>query len=133
MTHKPTIAIDFDGVVHGYSKGWMEGRLYDPIVPGFFEWAEEAQKDFKLVIHSSRCGTEYGRDLIRSWIKAQLLGWQGTPIEFDVVEHKPPAWLTLDDRCIRFDGDWSAPELQPQALKNYKAWMNRSEGDNRGG
>lgn len=119
---KPTIAIDFDGVVHGYSKGWQEGRIYDPVTPGFFEWAAEVQKDFKLVIFSSRSSTEFGRDLIRSWLKIQLQGWHGPLIKIDVVEHKPPAWLAIDDRAICFKGSWHAEELSLPALKAFKPW-----------
>lgn len=119
---KPTIAIDFDGVIHKYSRGWQEGRIYDPVVPGFFEWAAEAQKDFKLVVHSSRSGTEFGADLIRTWLGAQLRGWQGPLIRVEVVGAKPPALVSIDDRCICFQGDWYAPELQPSALKTFKPW-----------
>lgn len=29
-----TISIDFDGVIHQYSKGWQNGEIYDPPIRG---------------------------------------------------------------------------------------------------
>lgn len=125
MAYKPTIAIDFDGVIHRYSQGWQQGQIYDPPVPGFFEWAQEAQKHFNLVIHSSRASALFGIDQIRSWLNRHLSEWQGEPLRLDIQPEKPPAWITIDDRCIRFDGNWSARELQPDALLAFKPWGGR--------
>lgn len=32
-----TLAVDFDQVVHEYSKGWHDGTIYDPPMPGAVE------------------------------------------------------------------------------------------------
>ena len=39
-----TIAIDFDGVIHKYSKGWHDGTIYDKANEGAFEFIRELMK-----------------------------------------------------------------------------------------
>ena len=51
---KPILCLDFDGVIHRYSKGWSAGELYDPPTDGFFDWLIEAQDKFDIVVYSSR-------------------------------------------------------------------------------
>jgi hypothetical protein len=127
---KPTICIDFDGVVHKYSKGWQNGVIYDDVVPGFFEWAEQAAKQFKLVIYSSRSIDEQGQNAMLVWMVEQRRLWRAAggkaetdaPLSFEFADKKPPAWVTIDDRAIRFTGDWSAPALAPDAIAAFKPW-----------
>jgi hypothetical protein len=122
---KPTLCIDFDGVVHSYERGWQNGEIYGHMVDYFLPWAEQAQKHFKLVIYSSRCSTEDGRLAIGQWLAEYLRQWHGEPIELHLAHEKPAAWLTIDDRAIRFDGNWMASELAPEALLAFRPWMQR--------
>lgn len=125
---KPTLCIDFDGVIHSYEHGWQDGSIYGHVVPGFFEWAERAQETFKLVIYSSRSKTEGGTVEMAHWLYIERANWiadsgrHHNEIEIEFAHEKPAAWMTIDDRCIRFDGDWSAPELQPDRLRAFKPW-----------
>ena len=125
MPFKPTLALDFDGVVHSYERGWQQGQIYGTLTPGFLEWAAVAQQHFKLVIHSSRAPDWVGADQIGQWLNRQLEHWRGPEIEIEVAIHKPPAFMTIDDRSIRFEGNWRAPELQPEAILAFKPWMQR--------
>jgi hypothetical protein len=125
MSGKPTICLDFDGVIHAYSKGWQDGSIYDGMVPGFFEWAAKAQKQFKLVIYSSRSSSVEGKLAMGKFLADQMRQWKGEEIELTMAAEKPPAWVTIDDRAIMFTGDWSAPELEPDTLKKFKPWMAR--------
>lgn len=125
MDKKLTICIDFDGVIHSCEHGWQDGEIYGNVVPGFFDWAYEAQKFFKLTIYSSRSATEKGRAKMYEWIGAQWRAWDSTKaITIDFAHEKPIAFLTIDDRCIKFNGDWSAFELDPRNLRHFKAWNN---------
>lgn len=127
---KPTLCIDFDGVIHSYEKGWQDGAIYGYVVPGFFEWVERVRDQFKLVIYSSRSKTDDGVIAMSTWLHACRNEWiksggQRDPIEpltFEFAYEKPAAWLTIDDRAICFRGDWSAAELGTYALQSFKPW-----------
>lgn len=124
--NKMTICIDFDGVIHSYERGWQGGDIYGTIVPGFWEWAVEAEKIFELAVYSSRSATLEGRTAMRSWLKQQWEAWPGKgEMPLIVVVDKPIAFLTIDDRCIRFEGNWSDPALDPKVLQIFKAWNNK--------
>ena len=119
---KPTICIDFDGVIHSYERGWQDGAIYGSVVRGFFEWAEKAQKLFKLVIYSSRSSTDEGRLAMGKWLADHMRQWSGDPLEFHMAAEKPPAWLTIDDRALQFNGDWAHPQFEPDAMRAFKPW-----------
>jgi hypothetical protein len=132
MNKKPILCCDFDGVIHRYSQGWQDGKIYDVAVPGFFEWLQKAQEYFKIVIYSSRSGTPEGILEMKNWLAKQNEEWLAqqpgaTADDFDGEEvyfahEKPPAFLTIDDRAIQFTGRWDLPELDPEQLKRFKPW-----------
>jgi hypothetical protein len=125
---KPNLCLDFDGVIHLYSKGWQDGTIYDGMVPGFLEWAAEAQKYFKLVIYSSRSSTDAGRLAMGKWLAIKMHEWLldkgGTrqPVEFTMSAEKPAAFLTIDDRAIQFQGRWGDRDLKPERLMYFRPW-----------
>lgn len=130
---KPTICVDFDGCIHSYERGWQGGEIYGTVVPGFFEWVERVRDRFKIVIYSSRSKEDAGVIAMGTWLHEQRNAWIKAggqrdpvePLEIEFAHEKPPAWLTVDDRCVRFDGDWAMPELTVEAMADYKPWMMR--------
>jgi hypothetical protein len=131
---RPILLLDFDGTVHRYSWGWRNGDIYDPIVPGFFEWAQKAKNYFRLVIYSSR--TKDGTAHMETWLRNQWYAWvsegfvvEGTimPTDFEFAYEKPPAFLTIDDRAIQFRGSWDSAELSPERLRAFKPWNQGAE------
>ena len=132
---KPTICIDFDGVIHSYEKGWQGGVIYGDVVPGFFEWVERVRDHCKLVIYSSRSKTYEGLTAMalwlhekrNAWIKAG--GWRlpDEPLTFEFAHEKPAAWLTIDDRAVCFRGDWTAAELSPEAILAFTPWTSSKQ------
>jgi hypothetical protein len=136
-TRLPTLCIDLDGVVHSYERGWENGALYGTVTPGFWEWAREAQKAFRLVIYSSRSKDPAARKAMKDWLHHQRNAWlaelvaagesAGEPLALEFAAEKPAAFLTIDDRAIRFDGDWSAPQLAPAVMRAFKPWNVRED------
>ena len=98
----PTICIDFDGVLHLYSKGWQEGVVYDDPIEG----AQDAcwdlmEQGFYLVVLTAR--TEW--EPVYEWLER----WGFPPME--VTNVKIPADVYLDDRAVRFT-DWQDAKIR---------------------
>jgi hypothetical protein len=49
-----TIAVDFDGVIHAYSRGWQDGTIYDPPMEGAVEGLRELMQRDAVFIFTSR-------------------------------------------------------------------------------
>jgi hypothetical protein len=126
---KPILCIDFDGVIHSYERGWQDGVIYGSVVPGFFEWVETVRDQFEVVIYSSRSKTDEGVTAMSRWLHTRRNEWikgggqrKMEPLTFKFAHEKPAAWITIDDRAITFEGDWSAQHLTPEALRNFRPW-----------
>ena len=119
---KPILCVDFDGVIHSYTSRWIdETTIPDPPVPGALAWLEEAAKVFDVVVYSSRSKTEAGRNAMAGWIvKHNLDEGRMHDIRLNFASEKPPAFLTIDDRAIQFDGTWD--KLNPSELLKFKPW-----------
>lgn len=127
---KKDIILDFDGVIHTYERGWQEGVIYGDVVPGFFEWAQNASVHFILNVFSTRSAVESTRNEMEAWMKQKWHRWlilsdkevKNRPFPFRFPDRKPPAVLSIDDRAIQFRGDWGAWWLQPEQLKKFAPW-----------
>lgn len=98
---KMTIAVDFDGPIHSYTTPWInEHTIPDPPTDGSARALAALCKIFNVVIHSSRCRTPAGVLAVRDYMSKN-----GLPFH-EVSATKPPAWLTIDDRVVCFDGRW---------------------------
>jgi hypothetical protein len=129
VSGKPIICVDFDGVIHSYDRGWQDGSIYGTAVPGFFDWLNEAWKSFTIVIYSSRSKTPKGLEEMKTWLSDQEYKWllnknpdtgvypEGT-VSF--THEKPLAFLTIDDRALTFNGDWTV--FAPNKLVTFKPW-----------
>lgn len=94
---KKTLAIDLDGVLHRYSKGWHDGSIYDPPMDGALEAVDQLLNRYELVVFTARKDL----DLVRQWIFVNFPGWYPR-----VTNIKPLAFAYIDDRAIRFT-TWS--------------------------
>lgn len=136
---KPILCVDFDGVIHSYTSPWAGPLVIsDPPVKGAIKWLWKATEYFDVQIYSSRSKEpgaveimleymvnfslhEFGPDHPMSTFPSVAHDY---PITFAV--EKPAAFLTIDDRAICFEGDWS--ELEPVDLLKFKPWNKRPLG-----
>jgi hypothetical protein len=127
-SHKPILCLDFDGVIHSYENGWQNGAIYGTPTPGFFDWLVEAQEHFTIVIYSSRSKDPDGVAAMGAWLIDHAALWRaetGRPLTLNVgfAHQKPPAFLTIDDRALTFEGDWK--HYPPADLRAFKPWNQR--------
>ena len=99
-----TIAIDFDGVIHRYSKGYQGlYNAYDPPTEGTEAALKSLKRDgYRLIIVSSR-----PVEAIKPWLKKY-----GLDKYFDDVSNtKHPAKYYIDDHAVRFPKGEDRPWL----------------------
>lgn len=96
--NKKIVAIDFDGVIHRYSKGWRDGSCYDRPMPGAKAAIKKLMKRYTVVILTARKTKTHYK--VRAWLRK----W-GFP-KIKVTNIKPMAVFYLDDKAIRFTS-WS--------------------------
>lgn len=132
MSTRKLVAVDFDGVLHRYSKGWHDGTIYDEPVPGAMQWLAALLDTFEVVIVSTRMHTAEGRDAVQVWIAKHMRSvfgdeWSEIAARLRYSFLKPPAWVTIDDRALTFDGDFSSPRWRAEALEAFSPWYTRVE------
>jgi len=93
-----TICLDFDGVIHKYSKKYDDGSIYDVLMEGALEGIIKLQKDgYKIIISSARPNW----DEIKDWLFDQGLPEKNLE-KIEITDKKPKAFAYVDDRAIRF-------------------------------
>ena len=101
--YKPTIAIDFDGVIASLgADGYFQPSLANCQLIDGSAAAIQVLVDtgYHIVIHTSRA--------INPKLRADIMEWldnYDVPYH-DVTNLKPPALMYIDDRAIRFD-NWT--------------------------
>lgn len=125
MTDRPgTAAVDFDGVVHTYDKGWQDGSIYGEFMPGAVGGLSTLMHQYAVFIHTTRKPAQVAR-----WIEQKSgygiectthVPWNGFWNKQGyllVTRRKLPALFYLDDRAVRFDSwDQALAELQGMKL-----------------
>jgi hypothetical protein len=125
---KPILCLDFDGVIHRYDSKWTDAKtISDGPVDGALEFIRAAQEHFHISIFSSRSGTAEGRLAMFQWLKKHASEMWGEREAFLVLigvefpHEKPPAFISIDDRVMCFEGLFP----DPRALLGFKPWNKR--------
>lgn len=116
----PTVATDFDGVLHTYEKGWQDGTIYGEFMPGAVEALSRLMSRYAVFVHTTRSPRQVAR-----WIedksgrgfecttRVPRSGFWNERGYLLVTRRKLPAIAYIDDRAIRF-ANWT------QALEDLK-------------
>lgn len=122
---KPTLCLDFDGVIHSYTSGWKGADVIpDPPVEGALAFMLQALQHFDVVIFSSRSHQPGGEKAMHRWLRENAgATWHESPAgpgieDVRFAQTKPAAFVMIDDRAITFTGVW--PDMQ--TLLAFKPW-----------
>jgi len=114
------IAIDFDGCISKY-EGYKGKKIFGEVIPGTKETFERLRKQgHTIIINTNR---------IEILEVKEYLEYHGIP--FDYINHNPKNvtwWLNptkvradiyIDDRGLKFEGDWDKTLVE---VDNFKEW-----------
>jgi hypothetical protein len=146
-TQPKTIAIDFDGVIHAYSKGWQNGEIYDqPLSQAFTCIGSLFDTGYSVFVFTTR-----NKHQVKRWIEQQIMisdyehsGPGNDPYEWvatrygytckiipfwkkfwnqkgvlGITNRKLPAHCYVDDRALKFEGDWLKTFDEIISFKTY--------------
>lgn len=107
MKKKRTIAIDFDGVLHDYSNGFQGEDVFGEMIPGADLATQVLKKEGNtIIIFTTRPAT----DALKKWLKDNNISYDyinENPKQPNNTSGKVIADIYIDDRGLRFDGEWS--------------------------
>ncbi|MFJ1993065.1 hypothetical protein [Streptomyces asiaticus] len=104
-----TVAVDFDGVLHSYERGWSDGSIYGDWVPGAIGALSQLMQKYAVFIHTTRNARQ-----VAKWIERQSgrafecttrvprSGFWNEQGLLLVTARKLPAIAYIDDRAVRF-------------------------------
>lgn len=106
---KKTILIDIDGVLNEY-KGNYDENFIPPARKDADDFLKELNTDFTVKIFTTRPQEKAYEWIISNNLKQYIDG---------ITDKKEPAFLIIDDRCIKFEGDY---KKALENIRNFKVW-----------
>ena len=109
MTAKPIVCVDFDGVLNDYHGYKGSDELYEPLT-GAKEFLQKLSEKYTIIILSARTPAK-----IYDWLIEHDL----SKYVCDVTRVKPGAVAYIDDRSIRFDGNYHKVLYELERFKTH--------------
>jgi len=99
------IAIDFDGVVHNWDKGWHDGTCYGEPINGALDSIKSLSKNFNIILFTAKARIDRpmvqgktGVELVEDWCRKYDIMKYIT----EITSEKPRALIYIDDNGYRF-------------------------------
>ena len=106
---KKTLLIDLDGVLNEY-RGNFDKDFIPPVKTGAKEFLKELSNDYEIKIFTTR-----NKILTSKWLLDNHLD----DYICDITNVKELCYLYVDDRCLRFDGDFEQIKNQ---IEKFQVW-----------
>lgn len=110
---KKIILIDLDGVLNQYMGNFDKDFIPEP-KDGINEFLEKLTENHELRLFTTR-----NKILALKWLIKYDLDKYFT----DITNVKELSWLLIDDRCLKFDGDF---EKLLDEINEFKPWYKNS-------
>ena len=102
------VAVDFDGPIHGYSKGWQDGVLYEEPSEGcIIALHTLKEKGFNIAVHTARIVESFTPNIITDGFKINYIQLRAVEeylakfnVPYDTIVPKMVAEAYIDDRAI---------------------------------
>lgn len=112
MNYKKTIAIDLDGVLDEYDGKYDKDNIPNLRI-GAKDFVAALSKDYNLILFTTREPKKAKKWLIESNLDEYFT---------DITNKKPLAYVYIDDRALKFEGDYNKTLNE---IKNFKVyWKN---------
>lgn len=99
------LAIDFDGVIHNFDKGWHDGTCYGEPLPGALEAVARLAKNYNIIIFTAKAKPsrplvdgKTGTELVSEWLEKHNV------LQFvdEITAEKPRSQVYIDDKGYHF-------------------------------
>ena len=125
---KRTICIDFDGVLHDYSKGYQGKDVFGTMIPNADNATQLLHKNgWTIIIYTTREKSEK----LENWLKDHKIVYdyinENPKQPDDAKEGKLIADIYLDDRGVCFQGNWD--EWLMNQIAGFQPWQVQEKND----
>jgi hydroxymethylpyrimidine pyrophosphatase-like HAD family hydrolase len=116
---RPTIAVDFDGVIADYD-GWEgQGSLGQPRKDVLEALTQLREEGWKIVVYSCRAATDIDAYLVANGVPFDEINANSSRA---TKGPKPSASVYWDDRAVRYSGNALADLTE---IRNFRTWNGR--------
>ena len=99
------IAIDFDGVIHVFDKGWHDGTCYGEPIAGSLQAIKKLSEKFNIIIFTAKAkpgrplvNGKTGTELVAEWLKKHDV----YKYVDEITAEKPRSQIYIDDKGYHF-------------------------------